>query len=692
MENMKAKMLDRLPGMSYRCVFKLPMLPFEFVSDGCEALTEYMSGELANGRGLADIICSDDAKRVAKLHRSTLALGLPLEATFWILTKSGERKRVFSRSRVVETDNSGMPHIIEGLLIDVTKLVQTEVALVENRDNSDFWEKIGYGIRSPMNAIMGLSELGLNADMPDEVRKYTQIISESGRKLLLAITDIMDFKKMERGELKLAKKKYDFASLVDEAVHSAQECSDLEIKVYVDKDLPGVLVGDEERMRQVLTHLLSNAVKFTDIGYISLSIEGKAFDETVELTIVVEDTGRGIKEEDQENIFAPFTQFDSETIEGAGLGLTLTRGLVEQMGGRISVVSAVGAGSIFTVSLTQSICNDADASGIKKSNRSFKKPTFIAPDARILVVDDVSANLTVAEGFLRPYKMQIDFCKSGEAAIGAVKKTHYDLILMDYLMPKMTGAEATASIRKIPGCESIPVIAQTANTENAELFKKSGINGYLAKPINAGALNEILETWIPLDKQLETPDEDAPRPTTDLSSFKIAGIDVKKGVAKMGGDADIYLRVLKEYFKNGAGLVKNLRIYAEKGDLKTYHVYAHALNSISENIGANEISKDADALEKAAERDDESFIAINNTIFIGKLVELLSNINEAIKDMEISSVAPVSKGAASKRKVLLIDDTPSYLLFLSDILKDDFEPLTSINAQDGIHTARLVKP
>ncbi|MCL1845026.1 MAG: response regulator [Defluviitaleaceae bacterium] len=686
--DIKIGIMDRLPGMSYRCSYKPPYFPFEFVSEACTDLTGYTSQELAK-KGLADIIRADESDKMENLYRSTLAIGLPLEVSFWITTKTGEHKRVFSRCRIVETDNVGMPHIIEGLLIDVTKLIQTEVAFVENRDNSDFWEKIGYGIRSPMNAILGLSDLGLREDMPEEVRKYTQIIGESGRKLMRAITDIMDYKRIERGELTLTSKAYDFKSLVDDAVHFARENSELEIKVSVDRDLPAVLVGDEEKIRQILVHLLSNAVKFTDDGFVSISVESKTFDEIVNLKITVEDMGRGIEEEDKENIFAPFTQFDNKTIEGAGLGLTLTKGMVEKMGGKISFTSQVGAGSIFTVELSQGVCEDS--CGVKKSHRAFTQTAFVAPDARILVVDDVSANLTVAEGFLRPYKVQIEFCMSGEEAIAKVKNTRYDLILMDYLMPKMTGAETAAAIREIPTCKTIPIIALTANTENSEHFSKSGMDGYLAKPIDAGELNEILETWIPDEKQREiSPDEPAPV-MADLSKLKIAGIDVSRGVAKMGGNADTYLRVIKEYFKNGAGLAKNLRMYAEQGDLKTYHVYAHALNSISENIGANEISKDAAALEKAAERGELSYVRVNNALFVAKLLEILNNINEAIKDMEILPVASV-KTNKIKRKILLIDDTPSYLLFLSDILKDDFEPLTSINAQDGIHTARMAKP
>jgi len=662
-------------------------MPFEFVSEGCEDLTAYTSEELTD-LGLADIIAPGDMQKIERLYASTLALGLPLEVSFGILTKTGEKKRVLSRSRIVQTDDAGMPSVFEGLLVDVTRLIKSEVTSVENRDNSDLWEKIGYGIRSPMNAILGLSEIGLRSDMPKEVRKYTQIIGEAGQKLMRAINDIMDYKKIKSGELELVSRRYDFLALIEDAAQFVDENFDLEFRLHVDKDLPRVLIGDEERMRQILLHLLSNAVIFTDIGYVSLSVEGKTFDDSVELTMVVEDTGHGIKEEDKENIFEPFTQCDNSTIEGSGLGLTLVKALAEQMGGNISVTSAYGAGSIFTVSLKQGVCDDETLPDVKKSRRVFKKPGFIAPDARVLVVDDVSANLTVAEGFLRPYKMQVDLCTSGEAAIAAVQTKSYDLILMDCLMPGMSGVRAAELIHTVPGYENIPVIAQTANTS------EHSMNGYLAKPINAAALNELLETWIPAEKRREIPpNEPSPLSNTNLSSLEIPGINVQKGIEKMAGNAEIYMRVLKEYCNGGSGLAKNLQICTESGDLNTYHIYAHALNSISENIGAHEISAEASSLEKAAERGDFSFVAGNTSAFVDKLLKLLSNIKHAVKDIEIAP--PPAKSASKntdKRKVLLIDDTPSYLLFLSDILKDDFEPLTSINAQDGIQTARATMP
>ncbi|MCL1845438.1 MAG: response regulator [Defluviitaleaceae bacterium] len=683
--------LNRLPCMAYQCAYE-PNFPFAYVSDGCEPLTGYTYAELTEG-GLMHIVHEDDVQKIEKLYNTTLATGQSLEVSFWISTKSDGKKRVLSRSYVLETNETGDPYIIEGILTDITKPVQNEVALIENRESSDFWEKLGYGIRTPMNAILGLSELGLRSDIPENVREYTHQIANSGKKLMQTINNVFDYKKLELGDVKITQTKYEPAVLVEELKTFTRELeTDLEFKLYVDKEIPSVLIGDVGKLRQVLQNLISNAVKFTDSGYISLSFEGKILDDILSLEISVDDTGRGIREEDKDSVFTPFAQLDTKKVDGIGLGLAISKELVEMMGGTINFTSSAGSGSVFTVTVPQHICDEPQFAVPKKSRINFKKPNFIAPDARILVVDDIKANLTVAEGFLRSYKINVDLCESGAKAIEAVKFQKYDLILMDYLMPEMNGAEAAAEIRKVT--KNIPIIAQTANSAkmSERYFRENLLCDFLPKPIDAGELNEILERWLPPKKRVPV-SENAPaaRPSPKLSKMRIMGIDIKKGVAKMGDNSDIYLRVLKEYFDSGTRLTKELRLCAERGDLKTYHIYAHALNSISENIGAIEISREAASLEKAAERGDLSFVAINNSIFTGKLVTLLNNIHAAIKDEQIAAPR-VIEGDEGKRKILLIDDTPSYLLFLSDILQDKYEPLTSINARDGIETARLTKP
>ncbi|MCL2356915.1 MAG: response regulator [Defluviitaleaceae bacterium] len=656
---MTNEILKRL--MVYRCESN----KLTFVSEGCTALTGYTE------------LPADIRQKIEKFHEAAS----DLEVSFQISTKSGEKKIVLLRSCVLELNEDGDPHIIEGMVFDVTKLVQAESVRAENRAGFDFWERLDSGIRTPMNAILELSELA--SDMPAHVREYTRQIELSGKKLMQTMNNVFDYKKLERGEQELSEKKYEPAALIKELAQFTGELdSGLEFKLYADKDLPDELIGDAEKLRLVVQNLISNAVKFTETGYISLAIESKVVDDSLILEFSVEDTGRGIREEDKASIFMPFTQI--KNTEGIGLGLAISKKTVELMGGELDFSSSYGAGSVFTVTVPQRVCTTEQPLA-KKPRANFKNPNFIAPDARVLVVDAIKANLTVAEGFLRPYKMQVDLCESGLSAIVAVKARDYDLILMDRLMPEMTGEETAAAIRELG--KNIPIVELAADEKY-----RGNMDDFLPKPIDAGELNAILENRIPQKKQIPAGETaSASRTAPRLAKIKISGIDIKKGLTKTGGDADIYLRVLKEYSESGSRIVKELHFCVQRGDLKTYHVYTHAINSISDNIGASEISREAASLEKAAERGDLSFVAINNSAFTEKLSELIKNIHAAIKDEKISAPR-VIESDDEKRKILLIDDTPSYLLFLSEILQDDYEPLTSVNAQDGIETARLTKP
>lgn len=685
--------------------------------------------------------------------------------------------------------------------------------LTPTRAKTDFWAKITYGIRTPMTAILGLAELGLRENMPSTVREYTETIQKAGKKLMLAFNDIVDFKKLEDGEMKIFAEEYALDALVASVINTVKEENfNAEFTVFVDRTLPNALIGDEARLKQVMEILLSNAVKFTKNGFIALSIEGKIINGIAKLEIKVEDTGKGIKEEDIPHVFDEFMQFDERVPEGSGLGLAIAKGLVSLMGGKIKVSSKYGRGCLFTVNISQKVsgygspvceilnledkyvlvleqrkhniasivrtlnnlgvANDVVSSasefydaldngvyshvlaasemfGVFKrtypniptsaeiilfsknpdltdddglvlakplfcvpvaevlngthaeSRRSFVSESgektsadFIAPAARILVVDDISANLTVAEGFLAPYRVQVDRCESGAAAIEAVRKTRYDLILMDHLMPTMTGAEAAIKIRSQnldteTDCRHVPIIALTANTENASkrIFRRSGIDDFLAKPIDEDMLNIILEKYLPKEKQSPQPEKYFVRESAGEPALKIAGLNVQKGIAKVGGNPDVFLQVLKNFHESGCRLSVDLKHCADDGDMKNYHIHAHALTSLSKTIGADYFAGDVAALEVASEKNDLDFVRENTPEFLRNFAVLLDNIYEATSlFVHESPIAP------SRKKILIIDDASSYLLILNDMLRTDYETLTSLSAEDGIETARRTKP
>ncbi|MCL2356804.1 MAG: response regulator [Defluviitaleaceae bacterium] len=821
------RILDKLSGfMAYQCEYS--NMRFISVSEGCKRLTGYLPEQLLS-RGFAMLVHADDAASVDSCHEATLSVGAPSEIGFRIKTPDGSEKYVLSRSRVAKTDENGMPHIIEGILTDITREIQAKATTAANRENSDFLSKMGYEVRTPMNAILGLSEMSLREDLPENVREYTQVIKKSGRKLMAALNNIIDLRELESGRLKIITETYDTYSLIYDTISTVKEqLGGLEFYVYADSKLPNMLTGDVIRVRQILQILLSNAVKFTEKGHISLSIKGTVSNGRVMLTITVSDTGRGIREGDIRNLFKEYAQFDSKTVEGAGLGLSVAKKLAELMGGTIDVASGYRIGSVFTLRLPQGVpdaanplcevnhperknviileSNPISASSagdtmknagvryIVVSNReeflaavenenfshvfanekthgkflcrefkeinpaaysameivllsddgrcnydavSLARPLyclpvsdifnnsaqsggkrirFTAPDARVLVVDDISANFTVASGFLSPYALQVDYSESGTAAIEAVKLKQYDLILMDHLMPEMKGTEATRIIRSIEGgstdCKNVPIVALTANDdyESREIFRESGANGFLLKPINEAKLHAIIENRIPKHKQQITPDEVFEAPPPPLAyGLSIRGIDVLKGINRTGGNFDTYLRVLKNFSENGRRFSAELRTDAETGDTEQYHVKIHAVAGLAKTIGADELSETAAHLEEAAKRGDTSYILEHNVNFLSKLGILLGNLKKAVEQTEASKtetsktnaieIESTEKNKKSEevspenvKKILIIDDTDSYLFILSEILADDYETLASLGGEDGLETARLTNP
>jgi signal transduction histidine kinase/CheY-like chemotaxis protein len=407
------------------------------------------------------------------------------------------------------------------------KALQSENA---NKSKSRFLSTMSHEIRTPMNAVIGISELVLRENITPRVRDYITQIKQAGSGLLAIINDILDFSKIESGKMEIQPVKYMLSSLLNDVVTiigiRLYEKS-LEFKVDIDNSLPHLLLGDEIRIRQILLNLLSNAAKYTKEGFVKFKVSGEITGkETVNIKFSVSDSGIGIKEEDLKNVFGNFVRFDANknrNIEGTGLGLAITYSLVKIMGGDVSATSVYGKGSTFTVVLPQKIL---DARPIAKNISTYENPavntsadqpdfavSFAAPDARILIVDDISINLFVAEGLLAPYRMQIDSCTSGEEAIALTEKNHYDLILMDHLMPGMNGIEAVAGIRAMEekrrekgqaSQNRVPIAALTADAivGMKEMFLENGFDDYISKPIEISTMNVLIKKWIPKEKQI----------------------------------------------------------------------------------------------------------------------------------------------------------------------------------------------
>lgn len=375
---------------------------------------------------------------------------------------------------------------------------------------SDFLANMSHEIRTPMNAIIGLSEMLLKEKLPDKASEYTKQIHSSAGSMLVTISDILDFSKIEAGTVEIIPKDYDVRKTISAIVNVTSlglKDKPVEMKLEIAPKIPQYLRGDNLRIGQILNNILSNSVKFTKKGLISINVGFEPLnDKEINLKIEVTDTGIGIKKEDYERIFESFSQVDSKRnreVEGTGLGLAITQRLIRLMNGTIEVESEYGTGSVFKISIPQKI---AESDEYSKDDASLnaadevKKPR--APRAKILVVDDNSVNLYVAKNLLGLYEIKSDCVLSGEKAISAVDNKDYDLILMDYMMPQMDGVEAAKKIRENhPEYKDIPIIAFTANAveEARELLLNEGMDDFIAKPVKATELEALLKKWLPKD-------------------------------------------------------------------------------------------------------------------------------------------------------------------------------------------------
>ena len=548
---------------------------------------------------------------------------------------------------------------------------------------SDFLANMSHEIRTPINAVLGMNEMILREsvhasenpsmtqeqirDVLDKIAKYSENIESAESNLLLMVNDILDFSKIETGKLDLIPGRYSLTSVLDEVckmiAHKAKS-KGLAFGIDVDGDLPDCLFGDEVRVRQIMTNILNNAVKFTDEGSVSLTVrceDGCEITEGSEANILisVSDTGIGIKQEDLSKLFSEFERIDltrNSTVEGAGIGLAITKKLLDMMEGEISVESVYGSGSVFNMKLPQKV---ASAERIGDYRMKFENSTsyvnshkdaFRAPGASVLVVDDTKMNITVVSGLLRYTGIRIDVAGSGEEAVAKCSATGYDLILMDHRMPVMDGTEALHRIRETSGGlnGNTPVICLTANAVAGarERFLSEGFTDYLTKPVDAYSLEQTLLRYLPEKKIVRTASVTAEQKPLDDSfeSLRDAGIDPGEGMGYCQSDPVFYRSVLSEFAWNARSQMNAIRDAYEDHDWKKYAILVHALKSTSKTIGADLLSSLAADLEARADEEDE------NAVISGH--ETLETACFAVADA-IKKVVPRGEGADGEEPDIL---------------------------------------
>lgn len=392
-----------------------------------------------------------------------------------------------------------------------------EAAQDANEAKSRFLANMSHEIRTPINAIMGMNELILRESKEASTIEYAQNIASASESLLGIINDILDLSKIESGKMEVVPANYSLRTLITDCckmIEGRASAKKLELIIDADKTTPCNLYGDDVRLHQIITNILTNAVKYTHEGSVTLRIRWKSAGdgEKILLIVSVEDTGIGISDENKEKLFGSFERFDNEKnkgIEGTGLGLAITKQLVELMDGNIGVYSTIGKGSLFYVEIPQEIAALGELGDIninKRTQNTVYKEKLVVPDKRILVVDDVKVNLKVIEGLLKKTQIQIETADGGAKCIEKAYNKKYDVILLDHMMPEIDGEDALKEIKK-EGCinHDTPVIVLTAYVMAGarEKYIEKGFDDYLSKPVSGEDLEDMLIKYIKKEKNDE---------------------------------------------------------------------------------------------------------------------------------------------------------------------------------------------
>ncbi len=564
---------------------------------------------------------------------------------------------------------------------------------------STFLANMSHEIRTPMNAIIGMTELLAHEPLNDRQTSYVNDINLSAHSLLSIIDGILDISKIEAGKMAINPVDYNFHILIDNLksmFHFIARKKGIEFKYESEGDIPNHLFGDDIRLRQILTNICGNAIKFTKEGYVKLKVS------RLENSLVFEvrDTGVGIRKEEIPRVFKAFEQADdlkNRSIVGTGLGLTISKSFVEMMGGNISVDSEYGQGSVFTITIPIVVGNKDNFSILEEEKKS---KTLNAPNANILVVDDNELNIKVACGLLGLSKINAKSASSGKEAIEMVKQGHFDIVFMDQMMPEMDGIEAVGIIRKLGGkYETIPIIALTANAIQGakEMFLANGFNDFVSKPINLKELNNILKKWLPSEKVNEMNSEAKSKTIEKKSgSFldtlsRVNGIDTEIAMERFSGMEDIYRDTFELFYKKIIKECEAMSGFLNSENLHRFSISVHAMKTTLATVGAMNLSEIAFKLEIASKNGDIGYCKDVFPSFKASLLSLRGQLSGIFPNAKIVSAEKEAADEAyllenmpmlsdtivpNERSILAVDDTEFFLRTLKSILQGTHYKLT----------------
>ncbi len=552
-------------------------------------------------------------------------------------------------------------------------------AIAAGQAKFQFLAQMSHEIRTPMNAVLGMNELILRESKDKNISEYAENIQNAGKTLLSLINSILDFSKIENGKMSIVPVRYDTAAAINDLTNMTIERTKkkgLEFLLDIDPNLPRLLYGDDMRIKQIITNLLTNAVKYTHKGSVKFSVKIISIDsDSLEIEVKVSDTGIGIRAEDIDKLFLSFRRLDEEKnrhIEGTGLGISIVQKLLSMMGSKLEVSSEYGKGSTFSFRLEQKIIDRApigDCDGREQDRHEDKKnKTFLkAKGAKILVVDDNHMNLKVVAGLLKFNEITPDLASSGQQCLKLVAENNYHIIFLDHMMPEMDGIETLKIIKADHLADNSTIIALTANAISGaqEFYINEGFDAYLSKPVNPDDLEKTLKKFLPEnilnhdaekipDEEIiadeknipapEIPIEEIPAEEEDDDTFSsaereqlekiCAGIDVDTAMNYCMDSKEFFIEMLREFYANDKTESAS-KLFAED-DFKNYRILVHALKSTSLVIGAQIFSEKAKAQELAAKDGNIDFVKQNHADFMEDYEKLRADIG---KWLEVSGNA-----------------------------------------------------
>ena len=508
---------------------------------------------------------------------------------------------------------------------------EKQQALKASEAKGRFLANMSHEIRTPIHAVLGMDAMILRESSEPQIREYALDIQNAGQTLLSLINDILDISKIESGKLELLPVEYDFSSLIHDVVNMMKqkaEAKELGFELSVDSAIPSRLFGDDVRIRQILVNLMSNAVKYTEHGKVSLKVEAQQSGDMLRLKFAVSDTGIGIRKEDMEKLFAEFQRLDEKknrNVEGTGLGMSITTQLLEMMGSRLEVESVYGEGSTFSFELEQKIIDYEPIGDLEqriRSQASEYKYTemFQAPEASLLVVDDNAVNRKVFINLLKSTKIRIDEASGGEQCLECVKSKKYDIIFLDHMMPGMDGIEVLHEMQKLGDflCKDTPVIALTANavTGAREMYIGEGFSDFLSKPVRPDKMERLIMELLPKDKIVEAGTDAVTKEATVEAEAEpelptLDGFDWEYALLHCG-DKSLLIDTIGNIYKMIDEEALQLHGYfdiineADSGTdeygaaIDSYRIKVHSMKSSAAMIGAMYVSGTARMLEYAA--------------------------------------------------------------------------------------------